>query len=217
MSKLISIGGAFNREIPGFAGSLTTTDLMFANLYKRAGQSPHTIKLPNMGVHDVFEMRDVVWDEICNSCAREERVSLVGHSAGGIIAANILTQHGDKVQSVYTIAAPHQGGRQLTEQILRPFASMARGVGGIDIDKFDKTFKPFLDETHAAYAEIGDDIAGRLTLIGSVWDEVVGLDSALDLQYEGAKRFIPHSSKWWVGHVAIASDCEVIEHILSNQ
>jgi pimeloyl-ACP methyl ester carboxylesterase len=190
MEPIIPVSGCWTPELRfGNVSVFSTANFMFARLKDASPDVTSPITLRNWGFADLKLLQNQVWQDICERTKSHQRVRLVGHSVGGLIAASLLTLHPEKITQAHAVASPMGGGLQSMAEYFRPNTALIEWWSGGSMRRFDKSVDPFAEKTIGLYLDNAAELAGRLVLIGSEFDEIVPILSALEPQYAGAKRY----------------------------
>jgi triacylglycerol esterase/lipase EstA (alpha/beta hydrolase family) len=166
----------------------------------QAGIAHDAVDLEPIGA-DIEEFVPQVEQAITELCARtgSDRVILVAHSMGGLVARAWLRQHGAaRVAKIITIGTPHHG---------TALANRAAGANARQMSRVDGAPSAWLAQLAAS------ETPARRALITSLYshhDNIVApqasahLPGALNLAFGG------------IGHVALASDARVLRQVLAE-
>jgi pimeloyl-ACP methyl ester carboxylesterase len=173
------IAGAFNPAFLGFQ----PTKFFYEAMMRRSGATDFFVT-PFCGIAPPGIMYGTIRKEIERSFAQyppERRKVLIGHSMGGLMAANYLADHPGEVRAVIAIAPV---------------------LGPIGVPIMDQLIKR---NTAAIAEKLSDHNEPRLHCVGSIHDEIIPVNSALpemagDNRYEistradGADHLLAHAA-----------------------
>ena len=166
----------------------------------RAGIAHDAVDLEPINA-DIEDFVPQVEQAVARLCARagSDRVMLVAHSMGGLVARAWLRRHGaQRVARIITLGTPHHG---------TALANLAAGANARQMSRVDDAPSPWLaqlaaSETPAARALI--------TSIYSHHDNIVAPQASAQLP--GARNI----AFGGIGHVALASDARVLRLVLEE-
>lgn len=186
------IAGAFNPGFPGFH----PTRFFYETIIQETNAVEFFVT-PFCGfgppsVNYAFIKREI--ERKFSTYPAEQKKILVGHSMGGLMAANYMADHPEEVDTVVTVAS-----------VLGP-------IGLPVLDGFIRR------NTEALHEKLSDLDGSRLHCIGSIHDEIVPMEAALpemagDNRYEIKTK--AHGTKNWLAGFAMASLGFVSQHGLT--
>jgi triacylglycerol esterase/lipase EstA (alpha/beta hydrolase family) len=166
----------------------------------QAGIAHDAVDLEPIGA-GIEEFVPQVEQAITELCARtgSERVILVAHSMGGLVARAWLRQHGAaRVAKIITIGTPHHG---------TALANLAAGANARQMSRVDGAPSAWLAQLAAS------ETPARRALITSLYshhDNIVAPQASAHLP--GARNL----AFGGIGHVALASDARVLRQVLAE-
>ncbi|MGX9777228.1 esterase/lipase family protein [Janthinobacterium aestuarii] len=150
---------------------------------------------------DIEEFVPQVALAITELCARtgSDRVILVAHSMGGLVARAWLRHYGAaRVARIITIGTPHHG---------TALANLAAGANARQMSRVDGTPSGWLAQLAASETP---ELRALITSIYSHHDNIVAPQSSAQLP--GARNI----AFGGIGHVALASDARVLRQLLAE-
>lgn len=166
----------------------------------RAGIVHDGVDLEPIGA-DIEEFVPQVELAITELCARtgSDRVILVAHSMGGLVARAWLRHYGAaRVARIITIGTPHHG---------TALANLAAGANARQMSRVDGTPSGWLAQLAASETP---ETRSLITSIYSHHDNIVAPQSSAQLP--GARNI----AFGGIGHVALASDARVLRQLLAE-
>ncbi|MGK5007785.1 esterase/lipase family protein [Janthinobacterium sp. LB2P70] len=166
----------------------------------RAGIVHDGVDLEPIGA-DIEEFVPLVEQAIAELCARtgSDRVILVAHSMGGLVARAWLRHYGAaRVARIVTIGTPHHG---------TALANLAAGANARQMSRVDGTPSGWLAQLAASETP---ELRALITSIYSHHDNIVAPQSSAQLP--GARNI----AFGGIGHVALASDARVLRQLLAE-
>lgn len=166
----------------------------------RAGIVHDGVDLEPIGA-DIEEFVPQVALAIAELCARtgSDRVILVAHSMGGLVARAWLRHYGAaRVARIITIGTPHHG---------TALANLAAGANARQMSRVDGTPSGWLAQLAASETP---ELRALITSIYSHHDNIVAPQSSAQLP--GARNI----AFGGIGHVALASDARVLRQLLAE-
>jgi triacylglycerol esterase/lipase EstA (alpha/beta hydrolase family) len=166
----------------------------------QAGIAHDAVDLEPIGA-GIEEFVPQVEQAITELCARtgSDRVILVAHSMGGLVARAWLRQHGAaRVAKIITIGTPHHG---------TALANLAAGANARQMSRVDGAPSAWLAQLAAS------ETPARRALITSLYshhDNIVAPQASAHLP--GARNL----AFGGIGHVALASDAHVLRQVLAE-
>ena len=162
-------------------------------------------------VHDAVDLEPIDADidafvplvdaAIARLCARagSERVIIVAHSMGGLVARAWLRRHGQaRVARIITLGTPHHGTR---------LANLAAGTNARQMSRIDDAPSSWLAQLAASETPA---TRALITSIYSHHDNIVAPQASAHLP--GARHIVFGG----IGHVALASDARVLSRLLAE-
>ncbi|OEZ81534.1 extracellular esterase EstB precursor [Janthinobacterium sp. HH104] len=150
---------------------------------------------------DIEEFVPLVEQAITELCARtgSDRVILVAHSMGGLVARAWLRHYGAaRVARIVTIGTPHHG---------TALANLAAGANARQMSRVDGTPSGWLAQLAASETP---ETRALITSIYSHHDNIVAPQASAQLP--GARNI----AFGGIGHVALASDARVLRQLLAE-
>jgi len=150
---------------------------------------------------DIEEFVPLVEQAITELCARtgSDRVILVAHSMGGLVARAWLRHYGAaRVARIITIGTPHHG---------TALANLAAGANARQMSRVDGTPSGWLAQLAASETP---ETRALITSIYSHHDNIVAPQASAQLP--GARNI----AFGGIGHVALASDARVLRQLLAE-
>ncbi|MBW3501168.1 MULTISPECIES: triacylglycerol lipase [Janthinobacterium] len=150
---------------------------------------------------DIEEFVPLVEQAITELCARTgtDRVILVAHSMGGLVARAWLRHYGAaRVARIVTIGTPHHG---------TALANLAAGANARQMSRVDGTPSGWLAQLAASETP---ETRALITSIYSHHDNIVAPQASAQLP--GARNI----AFGGIGHVALASDARVLRQLLAE-
>ncbi|MNK54874.1 Extracellular esterase EstB precursor [compost metagenome] len=150
---------------------------------------------------DIEEFVPLVEQAITELCARtgSDRVILVAHSMGGLVARAWLRHYGAaRVARIVTIGTPHHG---------TALANLAAGANAHQMSRVNGTPSGWLAQLAASETP---ELRALITSIYSHHDNIVAPQSSAQLP--GARNI----AFGGIGHVALASDARVLRQLLAE-
>jgi len=166
----------------------------------RAGIVHDGVDLEPIGA-DIEEFVPQVELAITELCARtgSDRVILVAHSMGGLVARAWLRRHGAaRVARIITIGTPHHG---------TALANLAAGANARQMSRVDGAPSGWLAQMAASETP---ETRALITSIYSHHDNIVAPQASAQLP--GARNI----AFGGIGHVALASDARVLRQLLAE-
>ena len=166
----------------------------------QAGIAHDAVDLEPIGA-DIEAFVPQVDDAIARLCARtgSDRVIIVAHSMGGLVARAWLRRHGAaRVARIITIGTPHQG---------TALANLAAGDNARQMSRIGGAPSAWLAQLAASETP---ETRALITSIYSHHDNIVAPQSSALLP--GAR----HIAFGGIGHVALASDAGVLRQVLAE-
>lgn len=166
----------------------------------RAGIVHDGVDLEPIGA-DIEEFVPQVELAIAELCARtgSDRVILVAHSMGGLVARAWLRHYGAaRVARIITIGTPHHG---------TALANLAAGANARQMSRVDGTPSGWLAQLAASETP---ELCALITSIYSHHDNIVAPQASAQLP--GARNI----AFGGIGHVALASDARVLRQLLAE-
>lgn len=166
----------------------------------RAGVAHDAVDLEPIGA-DIEEFVPQVEQAIEALCARtgSDRVMLVAHSMGGLVARAWLRRHGaQRVARIITIGTPHHG---------TALANLAAGTNARQMSRIDGAPSGWLAQLAASETP---ETRHLITSMYSHHDNIVAPQSSAQLP--GARNL----AFGGIGHVALASDARVLRQLLEE-
>ncbi|MDZ5635167.1 MULTISPECIES: esterase/lipase family protein [unclassified Janthinobacterium] len=166
----------------------------------RAGIAHEGVDLEPIGA-DIEDFVPQVEQAIAALCARtgSDRVILVAHSMGGLVARAWLRRHGaQRVARIVTIGTPHHG---------TALANLAAGANARQMSRVDGAPSGWLAQLAASETP---ETRALITSMYSHHDNIVAPQSSAQLP--GARNL----AFGGIGHVALASDARVLRQLLAE-